>query len=508
MRMSKPICIIVLFLSSFYSGNSQILPERYTKPVFASFTETTVTISTDVPMPQNSFSLCSFFAGLPINVDENDTVDVDLEMDILTPDGDTILQRPAVIIGFGGGFVQGSKDDVGMRLIADSLVRRGFVVGLIDYRLGMKVNDGDLSIRAVYRGIQDGRSAVRYFRQNASNPFLRIDPDQIYIGGHSSGAFIALHNLYLDKETERPNPTKDFSVFKDQLCLDCVGDNQGVSGQGNAAFSLAGALGDLNYMESSTDLPMILFHDDNDGTVSHNNAVPFGPVFDFFCGDLPVAFGSNSIQAEATSLGIIHEYHETNGRGHDVHIDGNDELYPDIVPKISNFFHDNLLKPSIQIEGPTVLCEGYSNGLYTGNSPARYYDWSITGGTIVAGGNPLEEEIEVSWDPMAPIHTLTCTPYSIHGAKGDPILLSIDIVGPGTNTYLQASDQWEDIGNWDRGHIPLPCDDIILPATVSTLQLFISENTEVKIRSLVINPGNELHVNQHADIEILGSGIE
>ncbi len=502
MKFRLPLVALMLFISTDFI--SQILPDRYTDPIFTSFTETTVTISTAVPSPQNSFSICSFFAQLPLNVDENSTIDVNLEMDILTPDGDTILRRPAVIIAFGGGFVQGSKDDLGMRLIADSLVKRGFVVGLIDYRLGMKVNDGDLSLRAVYRGIQDGRSAVRYFRNNADDPTLRIDPDNIYIGGHSAGAFIALHNLYLDKEDDRPDPTKNFGGFKDQLCLDCVGDNQGVSGKANAAFSLAGALGDLDYMESSADLPMILFHDDNDGTVSHNNAIPFGPLFDLFCGDLPIAYGSNSIQARATSLGIIHEYYETNGRGHDVHINGNDELYPDIIPNISNFFYQNLLKPSLQLAGPSVLCEGYSNGNYTGISSARYYDWAVTGGTINTGGNQLENKIEITWDPLAPAHTLSCTPYSIHGAKGDPIVLSIEIVGPGSNAYLQVSNQWEDTANWDRGHIPLPCDDVILPPSVATLQLFISENTEVKIRSLLINPGNELHVKQNADIQILG----
>ena len=44
--------------------------------------------------------------------------------------------------------------------------------------------------RTVYRGIQDVRAAVRYFRANADE--LGIDPNRIYLIGNSAGAILSL----------------------------------------------------------------------------------------------------------------------------------------------------------------------------------------------------------------------------------------------------------------------------------------------------------------------------
>ena len=496
----------LLLFTYIGSVKGQILPQRFTKPLFTTSTQTTVTFSTAVPQPRNSFSFCSALAGLPINVNENDTVDINLQMDILTPVGDTMMMRPAVIIGFGGGFVQGDRSDAGMRKIADSLVARGFVAALIDYRLGMKVNDEEISKRAVYRGIQDGRSAVRYLRAHAQDPTLRIDPEQIYIGGHSSGGFIGLHNLYLDKDSERPASTRDFSGLKDQLCLDCVGDNTDENGKANAGFGLAAAIGELMYLESAADRPVIMFHDDKDGTVFHEAAKPFGVFFDIFCGNLPIVYGSKLIAQRAAMLGITHEYYETQGRGHDVHIDGNGNLYPEIIPLMSDFFFRNLLKPDVQIDGSLAVCEGSPLASYTASSDARYYEWSVIGGNITSGGNQLESSITVDWDPLSPTHSISCIPYSIHGARGDQETIEINVVGPGTNTYLQTSTQWSDLSNWDRGHVPLPCDDVVVPASLTPLTLIIEENLEVKIRSLVAENGTEIIVKSNAQIHISEDG--
>ena len=46
--------------------------------------------------------------------------------------------KAAVISVFGGGFIVGKRDDSYQTALADSLVKRGFTVISIDYRLGLK----------------------------------------------------------------------------------------------------------------------------------------------------------------------------------------------------------------------------------------------------------------------------------------------------------------------------------------------------------------------------------
>ena len=162
----------------------------------------------------------------------------------------------------------------------------GYVVASIDYRLGMNIFDQDLATRAVYRGVQDSRSAIRFFRADAANAnTYRIDPNKVFIGGHSAGAFIALHNMYLDKEGERPISTgiwmQSGNNVPDQGCLDCVSNNLGYYGRANGGFSLAGAVGFTSYLEAESSPLMQIFHSSNDNTVPIGIGEPFSTYTPF-----------------------------------------------------------------------------------------------------------------------------------------------------------------------------------------------------------------------------------
>ena len=174
---------ILIFFSSFSNGQPPV--NRYTASLFQATTETTnVRFSTNVPKPNPGGGFYETVTGYPLNVDEFSTTNVNLYMNIFQPAGDTLKKRPVIIICFGGGFVSGSKDNFNIRLLARDLAMRGFVTAVIDYRLGMNVFDDALSMRAVYRGVQDGRSAVRFFKADAAGAnMFRVDPNQIYIGG-------------------------------------------------------------------------------------------------------------------------------------------------------------------------------------------------------------------------------------------------------------------------------------------------------------------------------------
>ena len=120
---------------------------------------------------------------------EESTTTQNLVMDIFKPTGDSFTLRPAIIMAHSGGFLTGNRNVSDMMALCDSLARKGYVTATIDYRQGFSLIDNVTlhSVRAVYRGLQDGRAAVRFLRANAAT--YGIDPTKIYFIG-SSGSFI------------------------------------------------------------------------------------------------------------------------------------------------------------------------------------------------------------------------------------------------------------------------------------------------------------------------------
>jgi hypothetical protein len=78
----------------------------------------------------------------------------------------------------GGAFLLGNKNHDDMMAFCTEFARKGYVTASINYRLGMNVASAMSATRAVYRGLQDGRSAVRFFRKNAAK--YGIDANKVY----------------------------------------------------------------------------------------------------------------------------------------------------------------------------------------------------------------------------------------------------------------------------------------------------------------------------------------
>jgi len=134
---------------------------------------------------------------------------VDLKMDVYEPIGDTLQERPLVLVIHDGNFfpqvlngsIIGSKTDSSVVEICTQLAKRGFTAAAITYRQGwnpLGVSQLDrvtTMIQALYRGVQDGRTAIRFFRKNYNeedNEF-HIDPNRITVWGNGTGAFVALN---------------------------------------------------------------------------------------------------------------------------------------------------------------------------------------------------------------------------------------------------------------------------------------------------------------------------
>ena len=102
-------------------------------------------------------------------------------LDVHVPKAKSTKPRPVVMFFFGGGFVQGHKNQHGEWIygnVADFFARHGMIGINGNYRLADQAQWPG--------GAEDVGAAVAWARQNVAQ--YGGDPDQIFIAGHSSGA--------------------------------------------------------------------------------------------------------------------------------------------------------------------------------------------------------------------------------------------------------------------------------------------------------------------------------
>ena len=505
---------LLLFLSFVLAGSAttlaQSLPNRYRDNIASAVTTTTgVAFSTNIPQ----VSTANVAGFLIANEQTYGNVRVTLRMDIYQPQGDTLSKRPVIIFCFGGGFVNGSRDAADMVALAQTFAKRGFVTASIDYRLGMNLSDPEKAKRAVYRALQDGRSAVRFFRNNART--YRVDPNQVFISGHSAGAFVACNNAYVDREAERPASTFGINGLADLGTLDAIGDNRTgtnggpVSGKANAVLSFAGAVVDPNHIEGPTDVPVALFHSLNDPIVPYYSGKPFA-FLDIVPGfNLPVVYGSNPINARANAVGAPHLFYTYYFRGHDVHysrLTFPQFVYSDIAPRGSDFFYNYRLKPAAAaISGPAAVCSSALTQTYSVGSTYGYCDWQATGGTITAR-NRTTNSVTVAWSSTATTRRLTATPYSQQLAQGLPVSLAVNL----TNCAGLLADGTAPDANAAFSAYPNPttsalqvqlASDLRGPATVRLLDKFGTVRASAELADASATPVQTL------DLSALPAGV-
>ena len=323
-----------------------------------------IVFSKSVPQPLSSAAIPS--VGIPknANVPEHETSLVDLKMHVYEPKGDDRTDRPVLILCFGSGFTEGSKEAGDMNTLAEHFARKGFVTATIDYRLGLNIFDDKAADRSIYRATQDSRAAVRFFRQSKTtgDPY-RIASDKIFVAGPSAGGMAALHNVYLDENERTPstfkttysygqNPLdKDTYEIQDLECLDCAGQYRTFSGKANGAIAFAGALGDLDFLNSSADVPVLLFHSEDDPIVPFNSGKPYD---DSPFTRIPVIYGSNSIFIRSKVTGSPVTLKSYTDRQHQVHSPLGTTIYPDVLEDMEVFLSEQLQSKVLSTETPLL----------------------------------------------------------------------------------------------------------------------------------------------------------
>lgn len=266
----------------------------------------------------------------------------DLKLDVYQPFGDTMAQRPVVVLAHGGGFIQGNKLELAN--YCKRFAKRGFVTISIQYRLGYTSLTTPALVEMVIRATQDMKNSVRFLRKSASesNPY-HIHPDFIFAGGFSAGAITALHLAYMDQIEEIP-------AGQSVPSLDSLHNNgqfPGIDWKVKAVINIAGAVGDTNWIKVG-DLPVVSFHGTSDATVpfiSGNFGLPFGPSLSLF--------GSQSIFNRTQNLGINSGLRAFSGAGHDYSVN-----FPWAVDttemRIARFLYPFLFQPTTMAEGRLI----------------------------------------------------------------------------------------------------------------------------------------------------------
>ena len=210
-----------------------------------------------------------------------------LFLDIYLPNADTLNKRPLVVFVHGGGFTDGDKAKGYPLLFCGGLAKRGYVSSSINYRLGIEKPKNDTSyFEAMYRGVQDAKASVRFFRKNADK--YGIDTSQIYIMGGSAGSKIAMHLAYLD-QNEVPN-----YINKAKLgSLEGKSGNEGFSAKVKGVINCWGAMIDYRWIKSG-DVPLFSVHGTSD------KIVPFDSSYAYH----GFKYGSLILFDRALSLGI------------------------------------------------------------------------------------------------------------------------------------------------------------------------------------------------------------
>ncbi len=203
---------------------------------------------------------------------------VNLKLDITYPrlNIDPLPRRPMVLLIFGGGFTGGNRRS--MKKYCDEFAQRGYVAVTIDYRLGQDETtpctdpvtgaaDPLSHEKAIYRAVQDARSALRFLVHNSAA--YRIDTNWIFAGGYSAGAVIANAVVY--------NSAAEFAANYPTI-VNALG---GIDSSGNKftnSFSIKGIFNNWggvgsNFYDDAEAVPTVAFHGHLDNVVPADSAL-------------------------------------------------------------------------------------------------------------------------------------------------------------------------------------------------------------------------------------------
>lgn len=474
-----------------------IAQERYVDDVFTDVTKT------DSVIYGFNYSILPAFLGIT-----TDTIRVPLYMDVYEPMGDTETSRPLLVFGITGTFFPaianggftGERSDPAVIDFAERMARKGFVVAVVQYRRGWNPFGSALVqqrtiLHAAYRGIQDMRNAVRFFRASQDGNTDRnldgmpdgvvnefgVDPDKIAVGGTGTGGYMSYGATYLKRyeqtletkyidftDPDNPEPFLDTLIFGDPYGIDAATLNSPnyptYSSDFNMGFAFGGALGSRQWVEAG-DAPFVALHCERDPGAPYN------------VGDVLAVDGTTS---PPSPFAVIPE-----GAGGLA-----------VISRADTFGNQNIFK---NIDwGDTLFTianakSGGLPGLYPFDTPftpgdAMCLGVGVPGDTLAEWGGPWnlfdEAFAEVAWNATYAAQIMAGT--QIDGATA----ICVNKRG-GPNDPVIAAAYMDTMVNYLTPHLSIALD---LPTSVSVDPTIEDENVEV-----FPNPANSFLTIQYRD---------
>ena len=225
----------------------------------------------------------------------------DLFMDVYNPAAGSEttafgMEKPTIIFMFGGGFIQGTRNDVDYHKWFRQMTDNGYRVISIDYRLGLKgsnkvgVAQVNVLDKAIHMAVEDLFSATNFILDNADQ--FGVRPDNIVISGSSAGAITVMQAEY-----EIANNTAWASVLP-------------------AGFNYAGVMsfsGAILSREGKVDFekdpcPTLMFHGTSDKLVPYNQIKVFNLGF----------FGAGKLIERFKKYGLNYNMYHFIDYGHEI----------------------------------------------------------------------------------------------------------------------------------------------------------------------------------------------
>jgi len=390
----------MLSISAFSQNN------RYLEEVFDD-----VQVTTDVTYGQNATLLFVAQVGGPVKQA--------LTMDVYEPMGDTETERPLVLLLHTGNFlprivnggIQGTKSDSSAVEIATRLAKMGYVVASADYRLGWNPTVPSQPLRALgliqaaYRGIQDARTCVRFFRNDAANADnYKIDSDKVMVWGNGTGGYIGLGMATLDNyneilTTEMPAGkfffdhdgdagTPDIPMVLPDYHADIEGKVQAIAPATAFGYNMGDTSSYSNWPDESSDVQLVLnvggalgdisWLDENSAPIIsfHHYLDPFAP----YESDVLRVPGTNDLIVEVQGSRSIAEKQNTLGNNQPF-IDANisDAWTTAAMNHSTTAGHDFFEALSPSVDAPNVL----------GNIEGVVIDWWDPTAIAPDASNPM-----------------------------------------------------------------------------------------------------------------------
>jgi acetyl esterase/lipase len=533
------LCFFACFIATqAISAQGSNCPQRYKRRVFNS-----IQIFRDVVYSKDAPKLLTASLGIET------WLSTDLKMDIfMPPPTDVVDNRPVVILAHGGGFVNiafmggtvlvGTMHNEDVQALADTLAHWGFVTASIEYRTGFDVLSQTSITRAVWRGSQDVSAAVRFFRKNAN--WFGIDPQRVFIGGSSAGAFACLHSTFVDGSERVPESLEQTPILMEDLGemhsrpvveLTSFNPFAGTNVLGNDVDSIAqgiasywGAIASPSMIAGNNRAPVIMFHGSSDLVVDAQCAQPFSSLILV----APVTCGSIVLDSAMTAQNLLHETYIESGEGHeywgvlngDWLPSGPNAYWADMIDKTAQFFY-KIMRPAT----PTIIgslgVAPSSTHTYSIQNPApnTTYCWEVVNGTIINSGNPNGSTIQVLWSANQGIGTVKASTIDAAQVVSLQRNYNVNISNLVAVDNLQANQQALSIspnpnaGSFDLRFTPSTSDDcqvrifdlngreiyaqtIVSPAANAETIQHINTNLTSGVYSLILQQGSSRRIQK------------